>query len=149
VRPILTLLGSAVVWRDVPVKNPNIELVERVYGAFMTGDSETVAAAFSPAVRWSISGWGPGTGTLEGVPAVLAHLFEAGDVEDYRLEVLDMLASDERVAVLARTSGRRGDRTIVNDYVQLVRVVDGRVVEVCNYNWDQRAMAEFMAAPAR
>ena len=59
-----------------------------------------------------------------------------------------MLASDERVAVVARTSGGRGARAIVNDYIQLIRVVDGRVVEVCNYNWDQRALAEFMVAPA-
>ena len=49
---------------------------------------------------------------------------------------------------MARTSGGRGARAIVNDYIQLIRVVDGRVVEVCNYNWDQRALAEFMVAPA-
>ena len=29
-------------------------------------------------------------------------------VDDYNLEVVDMLASDERVAIIARTSGRRG-----------------------------------------
>jgi ketosteroid isomerase-like protein len=56
--------------------------------------------------------------------------------------MVDMLVSEERVAVIARTSGRRGDQAIVNDFVQLIRIDDGRIVEVWNYNWDQRALAE-------
>jgi hypothetical protein len=30
--------------------------------------------------------------------------------------------------------------------VQLVRIEEGRVAEVWNYYWDQRAVAEFMTA---
>jgi len=73
----------------------------------------------------------------------------AGDnhMDDYSLELVDMLSSDQRVAVVARTSGRRGDRQIVNDYVQLIRIDDGRIAEVWNYNWDQKAIAEFMEVP--
>jgi hypothetical protein len=59
-----------------------------------------------------------------------------------------MLASDERVAVIARTSGRRGTQRIVNDFVQVVRIEQGRVSEGWNYNWDQRALAEFMLVTA-
>ena len=73
---------------------------------------------------------------------MFGYLFADNHLEDYRLEVVDILASDERVAVIARTSGRAGDRTITNDFVQVIRVADGRVVEVWNYNWDQRALAE-------
>jgi len=129
------------------VLHPNIALVERTYEAFRTGDTESVAAALSPNVRWSTSGWGPTAGTVEGVPAVLAYLFEDNHMEDYGLEVLDVLASEEQVAVVARTSGRRGNRHIVNDYIQLIRIVDGLVADVRTYHWDQRALAEFMAVP--
>ncbi len=68
-------------------------------------------------------------------------------MDDYSLELVDILSSDQRVAVVARASGRRGDRRIVNDYVQLIRVANGRITEVWNYNWDQKAIAEFMEAP--
>jgi len=69
-------------------------------------------------------------------------------MEDYRLEVIDMLASDERVAVVAKTSGRICDQALVNQFVQLLHLRDGRVVEVWNYNWDQRGLAEAFAAVA-
>jgi ketosteroid isomerase-like protein len=66
-------------------------------------------------------------------------------MDDYALDVVDMLGSDDRVAVVARTTGRRGDARIQNDFIQLIEIRDGRIVEVWNYVWDQRAIAEFMA----
>ena len=69
-------------------------------------------------------------------------------MDDYSLEVVDMLASDERVAIIARTSGSRGTERIVNDFVQVIRLEDGRVSEVWNYYWDQRAIAEAFPVPA-
>jgi len=124
----------------------NIELVQRVYGAYMQGDREAVRAAFDPGIRWHNSGYDPTAGTLDGPDAVLAYLMGENHMEDYRLEVIDMLASDERVAVVAKTSGRIGDRALVNQFVQLLHLRDGRVVEVWNYNWDQRGLAEAFAA---
>ena len=81
-----------------------------------------------------------------GVDAVLGYVMGEDHVEDYRLQVTDMLASDERVAVVASTSGRLGSRSIVNDFVHIIRIADGCVAEVHNYTWDQRAVAEFLAA---
>ena len=126
----------------------NVELVQRVYGAYMRGDREAVRAAFDPGIRWHNSGYDPTAGTLDGPDAVLAYLMGENHMEDYRLEVIDMLASDERVAVVAKTSGRIGDQALVNQFVQLLHLRDGRVVEVWNYNWDQRGLAEAFAAVA-
>ena len=67
--------------------------------------------------------------------------------EDYRLDAIDMLASPERVAVVARTSGRRGERTIENSFIQLIQLRAGKIVEVWNYYWDPRAVDEVMASP--
>jgi len=128
--------------------HPNVELVQSVYGAYMGGDRDAVFAAFDPNVRWHNSGFDPTSGTLAGVDAVMDYLMGENHMDDYRLDVTDILASDERVAVVARTSGRRGDQRLVNDFVQLIRVHDGRIVEVHNYTWDQRAVAEFLAVPA-
>ena len=126
----------------------NVELVQRVYGAYVQGDRDAVRAAFDPGIRWHNSGYDPTAGTLDGPDAVLAYLMGENHMEDYRLEVIDMLASDERVAVVAKTSGRIGDQALVNQFVQLLHLRDGRVVEVWNYNWDQRGLAEAFAAVA-
>jgi ketosteroid isomerase-like protein len=130
------------------MQHPNIELVQGIYAAYMRGDRERVAAAFAPDVRWHNSGYDATAGTLDGVEAVLGYLMGENHMDDYGLEVVDMLASDERVAVIARTSGRRGTQRIVNDFVQVVRIEQGRVSEGWNYNWDQRALAEFMLVTA-
>ena len=125
----------------------NVELVRRLYTAYQTGDIATVTAALAPDIRWHNSGTDTTAGTYEGVEAVLNNIAGDNHMDDYSLELVDMLSSDQRVAVVARTSGRRGDRQIVNDYVQLIRIDDGRIAEVWNYNWDQKAIAEFMEVP--
>ncbi len=123
----------------------NIALVRRLYGAYLEGDVGTVMAAFAPEVRWHNSGYDPTAGTLEGIDAVMGYLAAQDHMDDFSLEVIDILASADRAAVIARSSGRRGNRRLDNDFVQLIRVEEGRVVEVWNYMWDQRALAEFMA----
>ncbi|WP_377639624.1 nuclear transport factor 2 family protein [Oryzobacter terrae] len=124
----------------------NVDLVTGIYAAYASGDREAVERAFAPDVRWHNSGDDPTAGTIEGVAAVMDHLLGENHMEDYALDVDDVLASADRVAVVARTRGRRGDRWIENPFVQLVLVRDGRVAEVWNYYWDQRALAEFMRA---
>jgi ketosteroid isomerase-like protein len=127
--------------------HPNIDLVLGVYGAYMNGDRDVVLAALAPDVRWHNSGTDPTAGTLEGPAAVLDHLLGDDHMADYRLDVVDVLASDQRVAIVAAASGRRGEATITNEFVQLVRVADGKVAEVWNYYWDQAGLAAFMDQP--
>jgi len=122
----------------------NIELVQRVYEAYLQGDRETVIAALDPAIRWHNSGYDATSGTYEGTDAVLAYLMGENHVDDYDLQVVDMLASDARVAVIARTSGQLAGTPIANDFVQVIRISDGRITEVHNYNWDQRGLADLM-----
>jgi len=124
------------------VEHPNIDLVRGVYAAYLSGDRDTLATRFEPSIRWHNSGFDATSGDLEGIDEVFGYLFADNHLEDYGLDVVDILASDERVAVIARTSGRAGDRTLTNDFVQVIRIADGRVREVWNYNWDQRALAE-------
>jgi ketosteroid isomerase-like protein len=130
------------------VQHPNIDLVQGIYGAFMRGDREAVRAAFHPGIRWHNSGYDPNAGTLEGPDAVIGYLMGDDHIDDYRLDVTDMLASDERVAIVAKTSGRVGDHRLTNQFIQLLHLRDGKVVEAWNYNWDQRGLAEAFAAIA-
>jgi len=124
------------------MEHPNIDLVRRVYASYLPGDREAMATLIAPDVRWHNSGFDANSGDLAGIDEVFGYLFADNHLDDYRLEVVDMLASEQRVAVIARTSGRRGDQAIVNEFVQVIRIDDDRIVEVWNYNWDQRALAE-------
>jgi len=126
----------------------NLVLVQGLYAAYMAGDRSAVAAAMTPNIRWHNSGFDPTSGTYEGIEGVLGFLMAENHLEDYALEVVDMLSSDERVAVIARTTGRRGSNRIVNDFVQVIRLEDHRVSEVWNYYWDQRGLAQLMSAAA-
>ena len=130
------------------MEHPNIDLVRRVYAAYLSGDRPALEAGMAPDIHWHNSGFDATSGDRAGFDEVLAYRWADDHLEDYRHEVVDMLASDERVAVVARTSGRRGERAIVNDYVQIIRIEDGRVAEVWNYYWDQRALAEALPIPA-
>ena len=124
--------------------HPNIDIVRRAYAAYLSGDRATIDAVFAPDIAWHNSGFDSTSGDRHGIEDVLAYLWADNHLDDYRLDVVDMLASDERVAVVAQTSGRRGDQTIKNDFVQVIRIDGGRVAEVWNYNWDQRALAEVL-----
>ena len=130
------------------MEHPNIDLVQRAYAAYMAGDRATIDEVFDAELVWHNSGFDATSGDRHGIDDVLAYLWADNHLEDYHLEVVDMLASDERVAVVARTSGRRDDMAIVNDFVQIVRIGDGRVAEVWNYYWDQRAIADAFPIPA-
>jgi len=129
------------------MQQENLVLVQALYAAYMAGDRSAVAAGMTPNIRWHNSGFDPTAGTYEGVEGVLGFLMAENHLEDFALEVVDMLSSDERVAIIARTTGRRGSNRIVNDFVQVIRLEDRRVSEVWNYYWDQRALAQLMSAP--
>lgn len=130
------------------MQHPSIDFVQGLYAAYLRGDRERVTAALAPDIRWHNSGYDATSGTFEGVPAVLDFLMGEDHLEDYSLEVVDILASDERVAIVARASGRVGTRQLTNDFVQVIRLQGDRVAEVWNYNWDQRALAELFPVAA-
>src|SRR3954452_24230371 len=106
----------------------------------MAGDGDTVGASLSPGIVWHNSGHDPVAGDLHGVAEVLGYLGAEDHMDDYALDVVDILVSDERVAVVAKASGRRGDQRFTNEFVQLIEIHDGVVTEVWNYNWDQYAL---------
>ena len=70
----------------------------------------------------------------------------SADLEDVGQR--SMLASDQRVAIIARTTGRLGSQRLENDFVQVMRFDGETVSEVWNYNWDQQALAAAMPATA-
>src|SRR4051812_13972451 len=127
--------------------HPNIDLVGGLYGAYMSGDRDGVLAKLSPDVVWRNSGPDEEANTVRGPEAVLEYLLGEDHMDDYQLDVVDMLASDDRVAIVAATSGRRGDTRITNEFVQVITLSDGLVTDVRNFYWDPAAVAAFLELP--
>lgn len=131
------------------MQHVNVEVVQQLYTAFREGDEATITAALSPDVTWHSSGTDEASGTFHGREEVLGHLFGGAPMDEYRLDVIDVLTSEDRVAVIARSSVRRGEHRLVGDFVQVMRIADGAVVEVWDYKWDQAAAAQFSALSAQ
>ena len=125
----------------------NIEVVRSLYAAFAAGDREGVRAGLSQDVQYREPDYTGDGGVYNGRDAVIAHLLE-GDplVEDYRLDVVDMLTSEHRVAIVAVTSGLRGGQPIRNEFVQVVTLEGDQVSAIRNYMWDPQTLRDLMAA---
>lgn len=121
----------------------NIEIVQSLYAAFAAGDREGIRAGLSEDVQYREPNYTGDGGVYVGRDAVIAHLLE-GDplVEDYHLDVVDMLASEQRVAIVAVTSGVRGGQAIRNEFVQVMTLEGDQVSAVRNYMWDPQALRE-------
>lgn len=127
----------------------NLARVGSLLQAFGSGDRASIEAGLAPDIQWHISGHDSMSGTRVGPTEVIEHLLgEADHVEDFSMELIDLLASEQRVAIIGRTTGRRGDRHMVNDFVNVVLLRDGLIAEVWQYHWDQAGIAAFLAATA-
>jgi uncharacterized protein len=128
------------------MKEENYELLRRGYDAFMAGDMETLKnEIFAPDIVWHTPGDNPTSGDRAGADSVLelfAKYFELTD-GTFRVEVHDLLASDDHGVVLGKVYGERKGRSIPEDYVQVSHVKNGRVSESWIVSVDQKGTDEF------
>ena len=123
----------------------NAESVRRGYAAFQSGDMAALTQLFAPDIRWHTNGRNRTAGTFEGVQAVLesfGRLMEwSGGT--FRVEVHDLLASDDHVVVLGNGSADRDGRHLEDRYTHVFHLSEGRVTEAWVVNEDPYAQDEF------
>jgi uncharacterized protein len=126
----------------------NLELVRAAYAAFLRGDVDALPEYFDPDVVWHVPGRSPMAGTIEGRANVIAALTSVlamiadGSV---RLEVHDVLASDDHVVGLISEHAERDGKGFDDNFAQVIHVKDGRVTESWNLYTDLYARDEFWA----
>jgi uncharacterized protein len=126
----------------------NLELVQAAYAAFLRGDMDALPAYFDPEVVWHVPGRSAVSGTIEGSANVIAALGTvAALIADgtVRLEVHDVLASDNHVVGLISEHGERNGKRLDDNFAQVVHVKDGRIAESWNLYTDLYARDEFWA----
>jgi ketosteroid isomerase-like protein len=131
----------------MPAKE-NIELAHRGWAAVSRGDVESLQQVFDENIVWHATARGtPWAGDHVGRDAVLDFLARIGEsVETFDARLDDVLASDERAALLLHVSARREHLKLEVDYQLLVRIQRSLVAEIWTSPLDPRVLETFWRA---
>ena len=123
----------------------NLRVVRRAFSAFASGDVTGLRNVLAPNAHYRVAPTGKFTGDYRGAAAVMAFFGQiAHETEgSFRVSPVEMAASGDRVFVLYRVSGRRGDKTLDSADVAVFTVTDGAVAEAIFHQSDYPAHAAF------
>jgi ketosteroid isomerase-like protein len=125
--------------------NSNTELVRDAYNAFAKGDMETIDRLFDENIVFVIPGRSPIAGEYRSKKSVLELFGQLGERSGgtFTVEVRSVLGDGELVLALIPERGERNGKKLNQDSVDVIRVVDGKLVELRHMTSDQHAEDEF------
>jgi ketosteroid isomerase-like protein len=126
-------------------EHANAGLVRRLFGAFERKDAFGLRGFFADDAVWHVRGSSRLAGTYRGRREIVRFLGSLPRLTDgtYASRLSDVLASDQRAAVLYRATGRREGRELDIDQLLLFTLRDGAVTEVLALPSDQKAFDLF------
>jgi ketosteroid isomerase-like protein len=126
-------------------EHANAAAVRRLFDAFERKDAFALRSFFADDAFWHVGGASRLAGTYRGRREIVRFLGWLPRLTDgtYASRLIDVLASDERAAVLYRATGRREGRELDIDQLLLFTLRDGVVVEVLALPSDQMAFDAF------
>lgn len=127
------------------MEHRNARLARRAWDAIAHGDAEALRVLLAPDLVWRATAPGtPWFGVHHGTDTAIDMLARVGEATDvFDADLVDVLASDERVLVLFRVRIRVGARQVELDYLLLGRVVGERIVEVWTAALEPALLAAF------
>lgn len=125
--------------------HPNAQLARRLWDAIAFGDADGVRAVLAPDLVWRATARGaPWSGTHQGVDAAIDALARIGEATDvFDADLVDVLASDDRIVILFRVHLAIGPRQLDLDYLMLGRVTGERIHDVVTAPLDPVAIEAF------
>jgi ketosteroid isomerase-like protein len=120
------------------------QLIDSYLQAMRRGDREAATDYFAEDVVAHFPGRSAHAGTHRGRAAVTG-LFDTivADLDELSIDVIDVLASDQRVTLILRERLRRGDQVLDSERANVYRVEDGKIAELTVYERDQHAVDAF------
>jgi uncharacterized protein len=130
----------------VTVTSADVETVRRFYQALAARDIAAAESCFAPDAIWHLPGKSAIAGDHQGWPAIrddfLAKLGPLSG-QTFQAELLDVAVGQEFiVAVQHATASSRGQRLDITG-CQLMRLEQGRIVEVRGHYSDEEALDAF------
>lgn len=126
-------------------EHANASLARGLFTAFERKTAFALRGFFADDAVWHLGGSSRLAGTYRGRREIVRFLGSLPRLTDgtYASRLIDVLASDERAAVLYRATGRREGRELDIDQLLLFTLRDGVVTEVLALPSDQSAFDEF------
>jgi uncharacterized protein len=122
-------------------EHPNVAVVRDAYAAFGAGDLEAALADLADDCTFHFGGDGPNSGDHQGREAITAALIANFELTagTQALDIKSIFADDIHAAVvLHETASRPDGASIAMDEVHVLRLRDGKVVDL----WDVPADVE-------
>jgi uncharacterized protein len=120
----------------------NVEIVRRMYEAYLRGDNDAALGAFDPDVEFDVS-IRPEAGIYRG-PAGIAEAMRTwtGTWEDFRIEVKEIRDAGDRVLVADRQSGRgKGSGVPLDQETYTIYTMrDGKIVHAVWVDTREKAL---------
>jgi uncharacterized protein len=112
-------------------EHPNTALMRRAYDAFAAQDIDTLKELIDDDAVWHQPGHSPLAGDYRGQAAILDYFLQLFTVSEgtFASEAIDILGDDDRVMVMAHSTGSRGDRRLDTRDVLVSAVRDGKFVD--------------------
>ena len=125
----------------------NAELIRRGYAAFNSGDVDTLVEIFAEDIVWHVPGSSKLGGDHVGRDATLAMFGAYGAAAEgtLRADLIDVMASDGRVAGWATDTAATATRSLETSAVVIFAIRDGKVTEAWHHFGDQEAFDAFLA----
>jgi ketosteroid isomerase-like protein len=126
--------------------HPNEERARKAFDAYISGDLDAVGDTLADDIVWHVSGRSPLAGDYRGKEEVFGFLAQIVQQTGgtFRLEVHDILANDEHVVALTRTTAERGGKRLDVRGAQVLHVdAEGRATESWFHPDDAYAADEF------
>lgn len=115
----------------------NVETLRKAYGAFATGDIQTVLAIFDPKIEWTEAKGFPYGGIYVGPEAVLVNVFMKLGTEwdGYSAKPAEYIDAGEKVVVLGQYSGsyKATGRSFTADFAHVWTFKSGKAVKFVQY----------------
>ncbi len=124
----------------------NAALLRRYLEALSQGDMDTVREAFAEDAVWHLPGNSPLAGHHKGPDAILEFIDRSFEMTGgtFRLELLDVMASDEHGVQWQRITAERDGKSLDEVEAIVCRMREGKIEEVW-HRPDQYALDEFFS----
>ena len=126
-------------------EHPHLALVRRMWDAGARGDADVICDLFAPdAVLRSHGAPGPLVGEFKGIAEILDFLARAGElVDDSRSEIIDVYTSGAGAVIRYRTVATRGANHLDMQFLYVLSIVQGRIIDATIVPTDQRRNDQF------
>ena len=124
----------------------DVAVVRRLYTAVAAGDLTAVGECFDENAVWHLPGTNALSGTHRGWPAIRDDLLArqrplSGGT--FRAQLLDLAVGDRYIVAIVHATAERAGHRLDQTVCQLMRVQQGKIIEVRGHYADEAALNAF------